>query len=130
MKIIITEQQRKSLSERIYEYIDDFYKNIEKYKYDFILEDKSLINYPEDDSKLIAIDIMDEYTVFRVYLPKYWAGDSERVIELRKNSPILQVEDSVHFETMFGNMWKDEMKKWFNNKFKDEIPFEIKTVTS
>ena len=62
--------------------------------------------------------------VFHYFTPNYYENDSSWT----DRAPILEVlgKYAQDLDTMFGNHWKEPMKKWFQNKF--NLP--VKTVST
>ena len=125
MKVLITENK---LFDAIYNYIDET----------FDLSDLTTLhpdvwddNEMEDVENPYITDFYDgEYSVnpiFSYFSDEYY-GDEPSSQSWKQKAPILEVtgEYCENLDTMFGNYWKDPMKKWFQDKF--NLP--VKTVTT
>ena len=123
MKIIITENK---LFNSIYTYLEKT----------FIEEDELNWTHAEDlngneDENLIIFYRGDwegeDYSdiVFAYYTKDYF-DDSPANSHNRATSPILMVQKYHELNEMFGQYWKEPMKKWFEGKF--DLP--VRSITS
>jgi hypothetical protein len=114
MKIIITENK---LFKSIYGYLEKT----------FIEEDELNLTYAEDlngnhDENLLIIYRGDwegeDYSdiVFAYYTKDYF-DDIPSNSHNRATSPVLMVQKYHELNEMFGQYWKEPMKKWFEDKF-------------
>jgi hypothetical protein len=131
MKVIITEGK---LFDTIYEYIDE---SFEQDEIDWVygrdegedgyngadMENENFLIFYKGDWE--GEDFTDN--VF-YYLDVEYYSDEPSSKPFKDDAPILDVTGkySEHLDTMFGNYWKDPMKKWFQDKF--NLP--VKTVTT
>ena len=130
MKVIITENK---LFDSIYSYIDgDFNKddinwiyglNDSENEYDELEENENFIIFYNGDWQ----GEEDSDVVF-YYLEVEYYSDEPSSKPFKDDAPILDVtgEYSEHLDSMFGNYWKEPMKKWFQDNF--NLP--VKTVTT
>lgn len=115
MKVIINENK---VFDTIYNYLDkyfdvndinwDYGRDEDEDEGDFEIENKNfLIFYKGEWSGEDYTDI-----VFNYFNKEYYNDSPGSWIE---NAPILEVmyEYGEHLDTMFGNHWKEPMKKWF-----------------
>jgi hypothetical protein len=128
MKILITENK---LFDSIYSYIDgDFNKDDIHWTYGTSMEEWG-DNF-EDENYLIFYngdwEGEEDSDVIFYYLDVEYYSDEPSSKPFKDEAPILDVtgEYSEHLDTMFGNHWKEPMKKWFQDNF--NLP--IKTVTT
>jgi len=123
MKIIITENK---LFNSITKYLEDT----------FIEEDELNLTYAEDlngnhDENLLIIYRGDwegeDYSdiVFAYYTKDYF-DDIPSNSHNRATSPILMVQKYHELNEMFGQYWKEPMKKWFEGQF--NLP--VRSITS
>ena len=105
MKVLISENQKEKVNNLIYQKIDSMFDIDEITSVD--IGDVIEVMSPEDE------------TIFRVYLPKYWSDETREGIELKKLSPILQLETEYEdtLNSLFGSFWHDQMIKWVENNF-------------
>ena len=105
MKVLISENQKEKVNNLIYQKIDSMFDIDEITSVD--IGDVIEVMSPEDE------------TIFRVYLPKYWSDETREGIELKKLSPILQLENEYEDKlySLFGSLWHDQMIKWVENNF-------------
>ena len=130
MKVLITENK---LFDSIYSYIDgDFNKddinwvyglNDVNDEYSEIEENKHLLIFFKGDW-----ESEEDSNVIFYYLEVEYYSDEPSSKPFKDNAPILDVtgEYSEHLDSMFGNYWKEPMKKWFQDNF--NLP--VKTVTT
>tara|TARA_R110000868_G_scaffold105566_2_gene289934 strand:+ start:710 stop:1108 length:399 start_codon:yes stop_codon:yes gene_type:complete len=130
MKVLITENK---LFDSIYSYIDgDFNKddinwiyglNDSENEYDELEENENFIIFYNGDWQ----GEEDSDVVF-YYLEVEYYSDEPSSKPFKDDAPILDVtgEYSEHLDSMFGNYWKEPMKKWFQDNF--NLP--VKTVTT
>jgi hypothetical protein len=130
MKVLITENK---LFDSIYSYIDgDFNKddinwvyglNDVNDEYSEIKENKHLLIFFKGDW-----ESEEDSNVIFYYLEVEYYSDEPSSKPFKDNAPILDVtgEYSEHLDSMFGNYWKEPMKKWFQDNF--NLP--VKTVTT
>ena len=117
MKIIISENRIESA---IYKYIDDYYDA------DRILEESMRnMDMSKKDCGIEYIKAEDDYyydhTVFKLYFKDYWIYPDDPKIEL---SPLLLFDNEEEYDNlnlMFGNRWKPVFKRWFKDKFNEDI---------
>ena len=128
MKVIITENK---LFDSIYSYIDgDFNKDDIHWTYGISMEEWG-DNF-EDENYLIFYngdwEGEEDSDVIFYYLDVEYNSDEPSSKPFKDEAPILNVngEYSEHLDTMFGNHWKEPMKKWFQDNF--NLP--VKTVTT
>jgi hypothetical protein len=128
MKLLITENK---LFDSIYSYIDgDFNKDDIHWTYGISMEEWG-DNF-EDENYLIFYngdwEGEEDSDVIFYYLDVEYYSDEPSSKPFKDDAPILDVTGkySEHLDTMFGNYWKDPMKKWFQDKF--NLP--VKTVTT
>ena len=128
MKVIITENK---LFDSIYSYIDgDFNKDDIHWTYGISIEEWG-DNF-EDENYLIFYngdwEGEEDSDVIFYYLDVEYYSDEPSSKPFKDEAPILNVtgEYSEHLDTMFGNHWKEPMKKWFQDNF--NLP--VKTVTT
>ena len=128
MKVIITENK---LFDSIYSYIDgDFNKDDIHWTYGISMEEWG-DNF-EDENYLIFYngdwEGEEDSDVIFYYLDVEYYSDEPSSKPFKDEAPILNVtgEYSEHLDTMFGNHWKEPMKKWFQDNF--NLP--VKTVTT
>jgi hypothetical protein len=120
MKILINESQKEKLSNFIYNYID---QNID-------IDQLHIDN--QEDPEYYPICIRDEEldNIFMVYLPEYWSDQTYVGLERIKKSPILDINSDLEnkLNSLFGDLWYEPMKKWFETNFPDVG--KIKTLYS
>ena len=128
MKVIITENK---LFDSIYSYIDgDFNKDDIHWTYGISIEEWG-DNF-EDENYLIFYngdwEGEEDSDVIFYYLDVEYYSDEPSSKPFKDEAPILNVtgEYSEHLDSMFGNYWKEPMKKWFQDNF--NLP--VKTVTT
>ena len=124
MKILITEGK---LFDSIYKYIDEYFNPNEiDWVYDTDDDGDEIEHlliffkgdwYDEEDSDVIFNYIEEEYY-----------SDEPSAKSFKDESPVLDVkyEYAERLDTMFGNRWKEPIKKWFQDNF--NLP--VKTVTT
>jgi hypothetical protein len=128
MKVLITEGK---LFDSIYKYIDEYFEQDEidwVYGIDYDPEGNEDI---EDENFLIFYKggtwAGEDYSdiVFNYFMVDYYDDNPG---SHKDKSPILEVigEYSEHLNTMFGDHWKEPMKKWFQDNF--NLP--VKTVST
>ena len=130
MKILITEGK---LFDTIYEYIEESFEqddinwiyglNDSENEYDELEENENFIIFYNGDWQ----GEEDSDVVF-YYLEVEYYSDEPSSKPFKDDAPILDVtgEYSEHLDSMFGNYWKEPMKKWFQDNF--NLP--VKTVTT
>ena len=123
MKIIITENK---LFNSIYTYLEKtFIEEDELNRIDgedlWGNEDENLIIFYRGDWE--GEDYSD--IVFAYYTKDYF-DDSPTNSHNRATSPILMVQKYHELNEMFGQYWKEPMKKWFEGKF--DLP--VRSITS
>lgn len=123
MKIIITENK---LFNSIYTYLEKtFIEEDELNRIDgedlWGNEDENLIIFYRGDWE--GEDYSD--IVFAYYTKDYF-DDSPANSHNRATSPILMVQKYHELNEMFGQYWKEPMKKWFEGKF--DLP--VRSITS
>ena len=128
MNILINESK---LFKSIYQYIDgDFNKDDIHWTYGISMEEWG-DNF-EDENYLIFYngdwEGEEDSDVIFYYLDVEYYSDEPSSKPFKDEAPILNVtgEYSEHLDTMFGNHWKEPMKKWFQDNF--NLP--VKTVTT
>jgi hypothetical protein len=130
MKVIITEGK---LFDTIYEYIEESFEQDEiDWVYGPNEEGDDWQENPENENLLIFFKGdwygEEDSDVIFYYLEVEYFNDEPSAKPFRDKAPILDVtgEYCENLDTMFGNYWKDPMKKWFQDKF--NLP--VKTVTT
>lgn len=131
MKVIITEGK---LFDTIYEYIDDSFEQDEiGWVYGVAEDEDGYSDMDKDDENILIFykgdwEGEEDSDVIFYYLEVEYFNDDLSAKPFREKAPILDVtgEYCEHLDTMFGNYWKDPMKKWFQDKF--NLP--VKTVTT
>ena len=123
MKIIITENK---LFNSIYTYLEKtFIEEDELNRIDgedlWGNEDENLIIFYRGDWE--GEDYSD--IVFAYYTKDYF-DDSPANSHNRATSPVLMVQKYHELNEMFGQYWKEPMKKWFEEKF--DLP--VRSITS
>ena len=123
MKIIITENK---LFNSIYTYLEKtFIEEDELNRIDgedlWGNEDENLIIFYRGDWE--GEDYSD--IVFAYYTKDYF-DDSPANSHNRATSPVLMVQKYHELNEMFGQYWKEPMKKWFEGKF--DLP--VRSITS
>jgi hypothetical protein len=105
MRLIISENQKEKVNNLIYQIIDG------------IFDEDGITSV--DIGDIIEVMSPEDETIFRVYLPKYWSDETREGIELKKRSPILQLETEYEdkLDSKFGSLWHDQMIKWVENNF-------------
>jgi hypothetical protein len=105
MRLIISENQKEKVNNLIYQIIDG------------IFDEDGITSV--DIGDIIEVMSPEDETIFRVYLPKYWSDETREGIELKKLSPILQLENEYEDKlySLFGSLWHDQMIKWVENNF-------------
>ena len=128
MKVIITENK---LFDSIYSYIDgDFNKDDIHWTYGISIEEWG-DNF-EDENYLIFYngdwEGEEDSDVIFYYLDVEYYSDEPSSKPFKDEAPILNVtgEYSEHLDSMFGNYWKEPMKKWFQDNF--NLP--VKTLST
>jgi hypothetical protein len=120
MKIIITENK---LYNSIYKYIDDFYNtsNIVQLNPPTYMGNEWGVN-----PYITEYFFEDEDTMLFTYIEKEYYSDEPSNQSFIKQTPILIVDEYDYdgFTEMFGDYWKEPMKKWFWDKYK--LP--VKTI--
>ena len=129
MKILITEGK---LFDSIYEYIDDSFEQDEidwVYGIDYDSEGNEDV---EDENYLIFFKgdwDGENYSdiVFNYIMPDYYSN-SQSSKSHKDRAPILEVigEYAKHLDNMFGNHWKEPIKKWVQ----DKLNLPVKTVST
>lgn len=118
MKAMINENQKEKLNNLIYQKIDDM----------FDIDEMIPVDREDDEGEVIEVISPDYDRFFVVYLPKYWSDKTSEEIYQKKRSPILQLEKGYEdrLNSLFSNLWHDQMIKWVENNF----PFlpKIKSV--
>lgn len=123
MKIIITENK---LFNSIYTYLEKtFIEEDELNRIDgedlWGNEDENLIIFYRGDWE--GEDYSD--IVFAYYTKDYFEDIPSNAYN-RATSPVLMVEKYHELNEMFGQYWKEPMKKWFEEKF--DLP--VRSITS
>jgi hypothetical protein len=106
-QFIISESR---INDVIYDYINSYYET----------EELTIESPPEEPGLTTFIDSYDENFVF-LYFTETFFEFMERYDwhRGRGKTPLLEMKSSDYdrFETMFNDLWKDPMKKWFEDKF-------------
>jgi hypothetical protein len=106
MKVVISENQRDKLNNIIYQKID----------YMFDIDEMIPV-----DMEVHRYDVISpNYDIFfKVYLPQYWSDDTFEGNEMKKRSPVLDLEKEYEdkLNSLFGPLWHDQMIKWVENNF-------------
>jgi hypothetical protein len=131
MKVLITEGK---LFDSIYKYIDESFEQDEinwTYGRDegedgyngADLENENFLIFYKGDWE--GEDFTD--VIFNYFDVEYYS-DEPSYKPFKDEAPILEVMNkySKHLDTMFGNYWKDPMKKWFQDNF--NLP--VKTIST
>ena len=110
------------MSERMFDLVYNYIDNL----YDW-QEVHSRIN-PYFDQEFAPIELIDyeENVLIRVYMPDYWSDETESGIKLKEDSPMLDLgyELQRDLKTKFGPLYKEPLKKWFE----DTYGIKIKSV--
>lgn len=119
MKYVIKENKIEKL---ILNYLETYFTD-ESIDWTYPLE------YDEYGNDWEETNILDFYTgdwegyndsnfIFRWYDPEYYAGGDYK--GLFDKSPILEIREDVFedLQNMFGNLWEEPFKKWFEDKFR------------
>lgn len=102
----------------IYNFLDSYYD----------LEDIKIMTYDGDENYEGLIDFEDKNgeRIFTYFTKDYFTDEPSNKWSL-ENSPLLELGDEYFkFNDIFNFLWKDVMKKWFEDKFK--LP--VKTITT
>ncbi len=121
MKVLITENKVFNV---IYNYID---KKFDRDEINWVYgpnDDEDNEDYPDNENFLIFYKggtwAGEEYSdiVFDYFTVDYYS-DEPSSRPWKERAPVLEVIDEYgeHLDTMFGNNWKEPMKKWFQDKF-------------
>lgn len=104
-QFIISESR---INDVIYDYIDSYYGT----------EELTIERPPEEPGLTTFIDSYDENFVFLHFTETFFEFLGSDTWS-RSKSPILEMKPSDYntFEGVFGEIWKDPMKKWFEDKF-------------
>jgi hypothetical protein len=127
MKILITENK---LYRTIYNYIEDTFdiSNLEP-SHPEVWDDEEMSEIENPYITDFYYDTWgeDEKWVFSYYSYEYYSNEPSSN-PLKDKSPILSVNghDWQNLSSMFGNYWKDPMKKWFEDNYK--LP--VKTIVA
>jgi hypothetical protein len=128
MKVLITENK---LFDSIYSYIDgDFNKDDIHWTYGTSMEEWG-DNF-EDENYLIFYngdwEGEEDSDVVFMYFDEEYYSDAPSAQPHKDKAPTLEVmeEYGKHLDTMFGNHWKEPMKKWFE----DNYSLPVKTIVS
>jgi hypothetical protein len=128
MKVLITENK---LFNALYNYLNDSY---DVSKIDFFnpttfdedeWEDTENPYITEFYNKDYVGDY-DENGILFVYIVNEYYNDEPSNESFKKQTPILIVNDYGKLTTMFGERWKDPLKKWFE----DNYGLPVKTIVS
>jgi hypothetical protein len=120
MKVLIKENK---LFDSIYKYIDESFEQDEidwVYGIDYDPEGNEDI---EDENFLIFYkgdwEGEEDSDIIFYYLDVEYYSDEPSSKPFKDEAPILDVtgEYSEHLDTMFGDHWKEPMKKWFQDNF-------------
>jgi hypothetical protein len=116
MKIIITESMSERMFNLVYNYIDTLY-DWDEVRY-----------FDEENYDFAPIELIDyeENVLMRVYMPDYWTDITESGIKMKEDSPMLDLgyELQRDLKTKFGPLYKEPLKKWFE----DNYGIKIKSV--
>jgi hypothetical protein len=132
MKIIITENK---VFDSIYHYIDDTFDRDEinwVYGIDYDSEGNDDGDFNDDEDIIMfykGIWDGEDYSdiVFIYIMPDYY-GNSPSSKSHKDRAPILEVrgDHAKHLDDMFGNYWKEPIKKWVQ----DKLNLPVKTVST
>ena len=133
MKYVITENQKQTMSDRIYKYIDNLIPSNMTVVYAY---DSEEVIYAEKMEEIDSISFLtnDYYdTEMMIYLENYWNDTPSG--EIRKNdSPMLDIGSRIkgELDNMFGNHWQEPFLRWFYHNYGHELPdgVKIKTITA
>lgn len=107
-QFIISESR---VNDVIYDYINSYYET----------EELTIERPPEEPGLTTFIDSYDENFVFLYFTETYFRFiGSHRLFDNYPNKPpLLEMKPSDYnsFENIFGEIWKEPMKKWFEDKF-------------
>lgn len=130
MKIVITENK---VFETIYNYINKTFDlneidwvyglNFDEDEYDYIEDNENMLIFFKGDW-----DGEEDSDIVFYYLDVEYYSDEPSSKPFKNDAPILDIKDKYakHLDSMFGNHWKEPMKKWFQDNF--NLP--VKTVTT
>lgn len=130
MKIIITENK---LFNSITKYLEETFNEDDELDWVFgeYIDDMS-DEYSDTLNKNIRIYFRgtwegEDYSdIVFVYYTKDYFDDIPSNAHNRATSPVLMVEKYHELNEMFGQYWKEPMKKWFEEKF--DLP--VRSITS
>ena len=131
MKVVITENK---LTNSIYNYIDETFNPNEMdrvYGMDDAEDEYSELKENENFLIFFKGDWQgeeDSDVAFHYFDVDYYDKNDPSHKPFRDKSPTLEVlgEYGRHLDTMFGNHWKEPMKKWFQDNF--NLP--VKTLST
>jgi hypothetical protein len=136
MKYVITESQKQTISDRIYNYIDNLIPSNMTVVYSY--DSEEVVDYDHSYDTIDKIDsisfINDEYdTTMIIYLKNYWSDTPSG--KMKKNdSPMIWIDFPIkgQLDDMFGNHWHEPFLKWFYYNYSHELPdgVKIKTIES
>lgn len=110
MKYLIKENQLDNLIyNEIYTYFDGEEINYTPFEEDGVELNSYIFYYG---------DFANDKVIFKYYDDEYVINQNER--------PLVELQDNVAniFNNLFGDLWKESFKKWFENKF----ALNVKTV--
>ena len=128
MKIIITENK---LFNSITKYLEDTFNENDELEWLFS-EDMDDMSHKYTENENIRIYFRGEWEgedysdIVFVYYTKDYFDDIPSNTHNRATSPILMVQKYHELNEMFGQYWKEPMKKWFEGKF--DLP--VRSITS
>jgi len=130
MKIIITENK---LFNSITKYLEDTFNEDNELDWTYgDSTDKVNDEYDDPIDENIRIYFRGEWEgedysdIVFVYYTKDYFDDIPSNTHNRATSPILMVQKYHELNEMFGQYWKEPMKKWFEGKF--DLP--VRSITS
>lgn len=106
-QFIISESR---INDVIYDYINSYYET----------EELTIERPPEEPGLTTFIDSYDENFVFLYFTETFFEFmERDAWHRGRGKAPLLEMKSSDYnrFETMFNDLWKEPMKKWFEDKF-------------
>ena len=128
MKIVISKEQKDKLEEFIFKKFDDIFPPVMyEYFWSNKFGPKEMQELGPDVENIDIID-GDMNSVFRIILNNYFPRNSTH--HQKHLTPILSVEYDYtnKLNGMFGNNWKEPLKRWIKQKFPSLSELEINTI--